>query len=568
MKKNRSIIAMAIALVVIIVVFVVAMIWQNNRPDPDETGTTTERPVVEPLVSVKRDEVSELIIVNENGTVRIANQTVTVTPTPAPTPDPTAETEGTETDAEERTEERWVLLEPEIEAINQGLVDATGNGLLTFTIVEDITGEAAENLENYGINEPQAEVTYVMKDGSERVIQLGNQLQGETRYYAYDETSERLVVVTSPSTYLLRNPTQFVSAQIFPFEHVNLLTGFSFERKSDGFATVMDGVPYETTEDSEEAEVTEPTEVDPSQLMPPVWEVTVPFEWKANQTNIPELQTELLGLNVTEQIALTQDDLNQYGLVDPEYTIVLAVDDEEVTLSIGSARGDGTSFAKATGIDGVFTINTSALTRIGMAPIEFFDGFVALESVWTVERIEADLDGKELDIEIFSPSQAEKDAAKEAEEEEPRTIYIVNGRNANVKDERDRNYFSTFYQHLIGVMGRGLDLEADPELQDPQFSFTILKRDDSEDVSIDLVSRNDRTWYIFRNGEYTGFYTDYSDLFGYQSRDKMGLMASLYRLENAIAGQQSGYYEHPPIDPQTGETIATDETTEDSESGS
>lgn len=200
-----------------------------------------------------------------------------------------------------------------------------------------------------------------------------------------------------------------------------------------------------------------------------------------------------------------------------------------------------------------------------MPAIDFYDGFVALESIWTVGGIEADLDGKAFDIEVFSPSTEEKNAAKEAGEEEPQTIYIVNGRNANIQDQNDRSYFSAFYQRLIGVMARGLDLEADPALEDPQFSFTFIKRDDSEDVLIELEPRTERTWYIFRNGEYTGFYTNYDDLYGYTTRDRMGLMAAVYRLENAIEGQQSGYYEHPPMDPETGETVAPDETAETEE---
>lgn len=563
MKSKRSIIAMGAALAAVILVFAGVMIWQGTRPDPDETDTTSERPALIPLISLDRDEVSELIIENEDGKVRISNETVTVTPTPSQTAESDEET--TESEEKELTAEQWVLLEPEITAVNQSLVDSTANSLLTFTIVEDITEDASEDLATYGFEDPLAEITYVLTDGSEQSVQLGSQLQGENRYYAYNESAERLAVVTSPSGLLLRGPSEYVSAQIFPFTDINFLRDFQFSRKSDAFLIKLEGIPFEETEagqeDSETGGTTPETPAE-GQSLPPEWTVLEPLEWKANQNNVPALLTELLALGASEQIALNQDDADQYGLDDPEYVITLGDGDVAVSLTIGSARGDGTSYGMATGIDGIFTVNTQALSKIGMPAIDFFDGFVALESVWTVGAIEAELDGKEFDIEVFSPSPEEKEAAKEAGEDEPQTIYIVNGRNANIQDQNDRSYFSAFYQRLIGVMGRGLDLEAEPELKDPQFTFEFIKRDDSNDVLIELEPRTERTWYIFRNGEYTGFYTDYNDLYGYTTRDRMGLMAAVYRLENAIEGQQSGYYEHPPMDPETGETVVPDESTE------
>lgn len=563
MKSKRSIIAMGAALAAVILVFAGVMIWQGTRPDPDETDTTSERPALIPLISLDRDEVSELIIENEDGKVRISNETVTVTPTPSQTAESDEET--TESEEKELTAEQWVLLEPEITAVNQSLVDSTANSLLTFTIVEDITEDASEDLATYGFEDPLAEITYVLTDGSEQSVQLGSQLQGENRYYAYNESAERLAVVTSPSGLLLRGPSEYVSAQIFPFTDINFLRDFQFSRKSDAFLIKLEGIPFEETEagqeDSETGGTTPETPAE-GQSLPPEWTVLEPLEWKANQNNVPALLTELLALGASEQIALNQDDADQYGLDDPEYVITLGDGDVAVSLTIGSARGDGTSYGMATGIDGIFTVNTQALSKIGMPAIDFFDGFVALESVWTVGAIEAELDGKEFDIEVFSPSPEEKEAAKEAGEDEPQTIYIVNGRNANIQDQNDRSYFSAFYQRLIGVMGRGLDLEAEPELKDPQFTFEFIKRDDSDDVLIELEPRTERTWYIFRNGEYTGFYTDYNDLYGYTTRDRMGLMAAVYRLENAIEGQQSGYYEHPPMDPETGETVVPDESTE------
>ena len=563
MKSKRSIIAMGAALAAVILVFAGVMIWQGTRPDPDETDTTSERPALIPLISLDRDEVSELIIENEDGKVRISNETVTVTPTPSQTAESDEET--TESEEKELTAEQWVLLEPEVTAVNQSLVDSTANSLLTFTIVEDITEDASEDLATYGFEDPLAEITYVLTDGSEQSVQLGSQLQGENRYYAYNESAERLAVVTSPSGLLLRGPSEYVSAQIFPFTDINFLRDFQFSRKSDAFLIKLEGIPFEETEagqeDSETGGTTPETPAE-GQSLPPEWTVLEPLEWKANQNNVPALLTELLALGASEQIALNQDDADQYGLDDPEYVITLGDGDVAVSLTIGSARGDGTSYGMATGIDGIFTVNTQALSKIGMPAIDFFDGFVALESVWTVGAIEAELDGKEFDIEVFSPSPEEKEAAKEAGEDEPQTIYIVNGRNANIQDQNDRSYFSAFYQRLIGVMGRGLDLEAEPELKDPQFTFEFIKRDDSNDVLIELEPRTERTWYIFRNGEYTGFYTDYNDLYGYTTRDRMGLMAAVYRLENAIEGQQSGYYEHPPMDPETGETVVPDESTE------
>lgn len=553
MKKNRSILIMAVALLVIIAAFAIAMIWQKNKPgDADDTTLVSLEPI-EPLAKFERTDVDSIEVRNEDGTFQLKNETVTITPTPAPT-----ETGESETTVAEETEdqgpltkEQWTLAEPELMNADQESIDQIGNSLLTLSIVEDITEQAKDDLETYGLKEPSAEATYTMKDGKTLTVQLGDSLAESDKYYAYRPDTKRIVVVTSAARPLLQDVKDFGSSLIFPFPDVQKVTQFSLQRKSDGWNVEIEGIPADKTD----KETVDPMG-NPQVEVPNTWMITSPLEREADQTKFPELLQQIISLTVTEHVDLTDEKASEYGLGDPEYVIEVASADEAIKLEIGKSAGNDTNYARASNHQGIFKITASALSKIGMAPIDFVNGFVALENISTVGSIEAELDGQKIEAEVFSPSPEEKEKDKDIENR-----YVVNGRNANIVDERDRNYFSNFYQHLIGVMGRGMDLEAKPALKDPQFSFKLIKRDDSEDVQIDVVPRDKTTWYLFRNGEYTGLYTDKDDLYGYMSKDRMGLMASVERLLNAVEHQQSGYYEHPPMSDAEKAAAETEEST-------
>lgn len=568
LKKQRNLIILLVIAVGLFAMYFIFDQQEKQRLAEETTPTTSELKTLEALVDFQRTDLKSITIENDDSKLVFETELM-----------PIEESEATETEAqdvndEEQTTEAeeeggepsesetqappqprvWVLAEPKIERgpTEKSIQDVAGS-LERLFVSRELT-EIAE-LSDYGLDEPQAEVSYETDDGDEVTVLLGDELQGGNKYYAKRADQDRVVIIGTAAKAMLSRPTDLIPLEVMPGTGGQFRT-FEVKREQDDFTfagelEIIPAVSGEQRELAEEILDATDTKLNEQERGLLQWTLTEPKVWPADDTKLITFMNEIGAIKATEwlEIAPDEETMKDYGLDEPRMAFsYMVTDDQKGELLLGESRGDGQHIAYSSVQDAIFTYASGSLPSQGMRATDFINTFSYIENINQVGEIKLTVDGEEYEFEVFNPTQEEKE---EDDSLEPK--YLLNGEDANIMNEKDRGYFNSFYQSVISVMIRGFDLEADPEL-DSSTSIVFVNRHTDDEESVELVERDERTFYIFRNGEYTGFYTSKDEVYGSGPQDDEAILPSLTLLEEAMAGAENGVFVRPTeADPEATE---------------
>lgn len=564
LKKQRNLIILLVVAVALFAVYYIFDQQEKQRLANETTPTTSEIKTLEALVDFERTELKSIAIDNEFGKLVFETELMPVEESETTEANTTAETEEqdpavgaeTEAQAEETTPvpRTWILAEPEIErgTTEKSIQDVVAK-LERLFVSRELT--EVEDLGDYGLNEPHAEVIYTTDDGDELTVLLGDELQGGNKYYAKRADQDRVVIISTSAHAMLSKATDLIPLEVMPGTGGQFRT-FEIKREQDDFAfagelEVIPAVSDDQRELAETALKATDTKLNEQERGFLQWTLTEPIAWTADDTKLITFMNEMGAIKASEWLELAPDDetLKEYGLDEPNVVFSYSVtDDLKGELLLGDSRGDGQHIAYSSYQDAIFTYPSNSLPSLGMRETDFINTFSYIENINQVGEIHLNVDGDEYNFEVFNATQEEK-----AEDESLEPKYLLDGENADIMNEKDRGYFNSFYQSVISVMIRGFDLEAEPEL-DPSTSIVFVNRHTDQEESIELVDRDERTYYVFRNGEYTGFYTSKDEVYGSSPQDEEAILPSLKLLQEAIEGAEDGVYVRPTeTDPEATE---------------
>ena len=124
---------------------------------------------------------------------------------------------------------------------------------------------------------------------------------------------------------------------------------------------------------------------------------------------------------------------------------------------------------------------------------------------------------------------------------------FLDGRNAKVTNASGRNYAAMLYETIFGINIGGVEEHANiPETAVADTSIKVYDRNHSA-VVYDFFRRSDETFYVVKNGEYTGFYVFKRELYndGGQDTYNYGIWPAYEILTKAITDGINGIYEIP-----------------------
>ena len=87
----------------------------------------------------------------------------------------------------------------------------------------------------------------------------------------------------------------------------------------------------------------------------------------------------------------------------------------------------------------------------------------------------------------------------------------------NLKDSEISGNFTDFYNSICKLSLKDINLDVSPELSDPVMSLDITLKENKEKVLVQFVNADEESFYVFKNGEYTGFIVERSDVIGQDS---------------------------------------------------
>lgn len=511
----------------------------DNRPVEESANMTTteESNKLDPLIDLSEDEVDAIQIENSEDKLLLNKKVVKVESTKAST-EATKEVKGLPEDEKskddqekDKTEINWVLKDPKYSNISQKKTNNLGSDLLRVAISKEINLDADTNLATYGVKEGNAKVIYKLSNGETKELILGDKAKASNtdQYYAYEPESKRLALISSTAESILSTELDLIETNIFSINTGQVAT-FLLKRQKDEFDLIVKGELIDTIENNNQVNYNMK------------WTIVNPITWKGDTTTINNLMQELLSLNAKEFITYEDDsELVKYGLDNPMYEITIKdTSGNSKTLMIGDTANANT-YAKLKDSDLIFSFNSSAISVIGTNFMNYFDVFANLVNIIDVGELDFITEDAKYESLVYHPSPEEIENAKDKGYEEPEKIYTLNGRDANVENEQGDNLFTRYYQSLIGMHIAGIDPNPSTSINvdDSEFTVYYKMRTDAEDSKLDFVKRNDDTYYLLINDEYTGAYVDSANFFSKDKPEQPGVLYALEQLEDEMDAQSA-----------------------------
>lgn len=516
MKKTRTLIVMVVILVVLIGAFALSQLIDLGEGTTNES-TSRSASDKTALLSLKAEEIKSIAIENEDYSFELLAHVFEPSPTPSP------ENSNPVTGAPARKSiVEWKLSKPEIEMLDQEKVNALGNALLELSSIENIGKKSLSEAEEFGINDDNPHLLYTLNNGEKIKILLGKPVSssGKGQYYAYNASTQEVSVVSTPAKRMLSKAGDLMNSQIISLTF-NEIKDLKLKREMDSFEIHAINNEVIANEDLVEGE-------NPAFA----WTISEPIEWSANSNNLMNFIQEIGNITAVEFIP-HHDNISQFGLDKPSFEIELdSLSTGQSKIIFGRNLSNELMYAMLEGSEFVFTVNRSSVSKLGMPAISFLDSFAALANIQDVKNLNLILDGEKVHSEIFHPSQEEKKA-----DESLKNSYLLDGKNADLENEKGKNAFSQFYQAVIGVTLEGFELEAEPNIKDMIYEIEIEKRNGEDDIVASFVPRNETTLYLFREGKYTGLYVNKSEFDGQNSMNSPGIIQSLKALRELIGKQ-------------------------------
>ena len=496
MKSVKSLLIPAAILLVLIVVAVVYLVIPKK--DDEHSGEVSNESVS--VLSISNSEIERFSMHKKNGD----------------------DLEFTSVVDSQTGEQEWTLVGNDNE-ISQYAVSSYVSILSSYVTTGIIS--APDDLSEYSLDDPDFTVDITKFDGTSAKIIFGS--------YTFDNAGVYFMVDGDPNVYITAKlKRDYCDYKLIDFASTGIL--------SIDFADVES---VEFIRDNDDVDIVASPVAEDGSFEHPSFMVTSPVECPANN-NFENIVDFIGSLQISGYEEISDSDLAGYGLDDPTYEFIFSMNDgSEITVSL-SAKMNGRYYGYCSEVEGYFSINELSFSGIDTPLMSLLDSYICGYEANEVSSITGTYGDASFVFELsIHNSMSETGAAA-----------TLNSRNAYVRIvEGGRSYASILFDSIAGMQYSGVDADADPEL-DPALSYRIVTND-YQIVDIDFVARDDGSYYVFRDGEYTGFYVVPSVLFAYGGNDPYGYGSwAAYELTvEAIDNSINGIYELPgSFDDSTG----------------
>jgi len=443
MKQYRNTIILLVILALLVGVYVILNNKNSNDEEANDNGEVS-------IFNLDRDKIVEMTIENGEDTLVFVKEKVKVK----------------ENDTEEE-KKVWKISSPKDLKIDSSQVDSIEINVSTVK-AEKIVEEKASDFAQYGLDKPVT-VTVKMDDGTVYAIEVGNETPTKSGFYAKEKDSSRVFVIDAYTGNKLKAGINDVRDKRLFAVGSDEITGLSFERDGQlvfSSKKVGDGQ----------------------------WEMTAPLRGNIDFLTVSTMLNALTQASVKEYIETKAADMEKYGLTKPAYALEFETASVKGKLLLGKENNKGEDiFAMVDGSTEVVTLSIDDFTFLDKPLEEIVEKYAYFVDINNVSKIVVDMDGET----IVSELQTNEDNPDEDK-------FFVNGKDVTaLKNENDEILFKNYYQALIGITFDGIEIGAVPSGK-AEITFTYHLKKAPNSMKIEFVPKNDKYYYLLRNGEYTG----------------------------------------------------------------
>ena len=366
-----------------------------------------------------------------------------------------------------------------------------------FSLVATKNLGAMENLEEFGLKDPQATVEVSFKDGSTYNYKIGSvSATDSSSYYMCGENSNNVYVV-SVDAGILDNENYFISKDILAITNSSGENDFTkIQLSGKNFPQPITIAKTGTAE-----------------------KITSPFSAATDTTKLNAVQTALATVTATSVVSVNPDAaaLKGYGLDQPAAIAEFTVNKGNYKLLVGAKKDDG-YYVMLDKVNAVYLVSASSIGAwVETSAFTLRSKLILLPTISDVKSITV-IQGS--DSSTLTATRT-KDESKSTQDK-PVYTYKVAGSNGKELDY-DTNY-KNFYQSLISL--ELLETADGKPSGSPVYSVEYQYYDKNNKDTIQFYQSGDRRYTAVVNGQVQGVVT---------SSDVDSIIANYQKLQNGQA---------------------------------
>ena len=374
------------------------------------------------------------------------------------------------------------------------------------------------NYADYGLSEPAYRVTINAVNGSVTTVLIGNKTPDEKNCYMCVEGSKDIYTVSVLKlAYADFTSIDFWDSKTLNIEYSELKT-VHFDRTTDGLSV--------------------DAEVSMSGSGIANFNFIKPYNHPAS-SYFGLLIDSIIGLNISEYVEISDNELAAYGLDDPAYHFVLTQNDGDKTELFFSKNINGFYYGKVTGMDSYFVVSTYQLEGLELKETVLIEPYICYSYAKDVSSITCTYGDRSFNFNLDVPD------GKSITSDE--SSVILDGRNAKISDTYGRSYCSILFESIACIEIGGIDTTTTVNTASgPVLTLSFLDKNYAT-TTYEFYSRDDDSYYVFKNGEYTNFYVYSREIFNDGGSDtySYGFWRAYELLNEAISGNINGIYDIP-----------------------
>ncbi len=461
MKNWKKIAVLLVVLVIFVAAFIFLTMNQGKPGTPDNTASPTVSPSASidevELVDIARDDISKIILKREDGDIVLTKEEREIEKL-------NQKSDGTTEKVKEKVKV-WVTSAFDVDSSKVDDIALAADTATTGRLIE----ENPKDITIYGLDKALV-TTFASADGREISLEIGDKTPTGDKYYVRKAGTLPVYTLDSYKGDSLRlGKFDIMNKNLYGSEALTIDDMTAMALTKNG------GKVFEAKQSGDSE-----------------WQITAPVERKADLNELSKFLSWLVEFRVSDYIEENPANLKTYGLDKPLYVFDFTLGGKTYSLKLGTLK-ESSYYAQMDGNPVVFTISSSTLTFVDTPVIDLLDTFVYIPTIYDVEKLVIELDGRVDELLIKSEQE---DTSKEE--------FTFNGK----KMEGDDNVtlFKRYYQGAIGISGEKLDLTATPSGKAfAKLTYTMEEAKPDKIVTIELIPTQDGYgYYLVKNGQYTG----------------------------------------------------------------
>lgn len=443
-KKVKGLIAGTVAVVVLVAALVILMLMPGTEDGASSSDVSSSSDIV--LNSKAVSDISSITVQNSLGEY-------TVTPG-------------------ENGEYSVTGLTEDIPLNQSGYDNITSDA--SEIVAKRLVEENTENLAQYGLEEPQAQVSIAYADGSELSMAVGEDAPLEAGTYVLQDGKVYLFNSHKVDTFLLSN-LAFVDKNLTSpageGDDAPVLVKMTLSGTARPQTVVMEDSGNDVSSMSN-------------------YNITAPKYHVGDQTKTQELADSIYGISTQEVVAVnpTDEQLEEYGLKEP-YSVVEAVFEKETITLKASEPKDGYSYVMNGARNIIYKLSAEGYPWIDATYESLASVMVITPLITTVSELVITTPEQEYTFELTSVEDADNSA-------------MVLQQVTYEGKELDLDNFKNFYQNVISARNRTYTTQQPEEGAEPLLTFRYRYTDTSrEDDVVEFYKAENTRVFVSLNGD-------------------------------------------------------------------